>query len=138
MDSINLIRPVLVKVKVTEDYKKNAVADLREAVRQIDLELQRLDYQEKRLLTELTKINPDGIPAAKQQIQQERQRSEENRRKMLQRLQEIDGLAPETEIVYGKMESLTEVKVGDSWLQTLGMEIILRDGVIAEIRKPIG
>ncbi|MCL2766392.1 MAG: YlqD family protein [Peptococcaceae bacterium] len=135
VDSLSLIRPVLVKVKVTENYKSNAISDLREAAGQMDLELQRLDYHEKRLLTELSKKNPAGIQAAKEQFQQERRQFEDNRRKLLLRLQEVDGLTLGTEVVYGKMESLTDINVGDSWHQVLGVEIVLQDGVVVEIRR---
>ena len=136
MDSLSLIRPVLVKVQVTESYKKNASVDLLEAVRQIELKLQHLDYQEKRLLSETTKSDAAGVPAAKQQIGQERRQYEENKRELLRRFQEVQGLALGAEVVYGKMESATEIKVGDMWRPVLGTEIILRDGVITEIRRP--
>ena len=135
MNTLSLIRPVLVKVIVTENYKMNAMTDLQEAARQVELKLQHLDYQEKHLLAELTKKNPAGVPAARQQIQQERWQYEEKKREVIRRLQEIDGMTLGTEVVYGQMESLTEIKEGDLWQPVLGAEIILRDGVIIEIRK---
>ena len=136
MDSLALIRPVLVKVQVTENYKKQAGAELLEAARQLELKLQHLAYQEKRLATAAAKNDAGGVPAAMQQLLQEKRQGEESRREMLRRLQEVDGLALGTEVVYGKMESLTEVRVGDAWRPVLGVEIILRDGLIAAIRQP--
>ena len=37
MESLTLIRPVLVKVKVTEGYKKTAAAELQDAVRRVEV-----------------------------------------------------------------------------------------------------
>ncbi|MDD4170345.1 MAG: YlqD family protein [Desulfotomaculaceae bacterium] len=38
------------------------------------------------------------------------------------------------EVVYGKMESPVEIKVGDDWRRVLGVEIVLQDGIITDIR----
>jgi len=134
MESLTLIRPVLVKVKVTDNYKKAAISELQDAIRRIEVDLQRLDYQEKRLVGELEKKNAHGIPAARQHLEQERQRMEENRHKLITRLKEVGDLALGSEVIYGKMESPVEIKVGDDWRRILGVEIILQDGVIADIR----
>ena len=135
MESLTLIRPVLVKVKVTEEYKKAAAAELQEAVRRIELELQHLDFQEKRLISELEKKNPQGIPAARQRLEQERKRRAEGRRKLIDQLKEVGQLALGSEVVYGKMESPVELKVGDDWRKVLGVEIILQDGIVKAIRQ---
>ncbi|OPX83915.1 YlqD family protein [Pelotomaculum sp. PtaB.Bin117] len=134
MESLTLIRPVLVKVKVTDNYKKNAIAELQDAIRRMEVDLQRLDYQEKRLTVDLEKKNPQGVAAARQHLGQERQRMEENRHKLIDRLKEVGELPLGSEVFYGKMESPVEIKVGDDWRRVLGVEIILQDGVITDIR----
>jgi len=135
MKSLTLIRPVLVKVKVTENYKKALAAELQDAIRRVELELQHLDFQEKRMLSELEKKNPQGIPAAKQDLDQERQRRLEGRQKLIDRLKEVGQLAMGSEVIFGKMESPVELKVGDDWQQVIGVEIILQDGVVSDIRQ---
>lgn len=134
MESLTLIRPVLVKVKVTDNYKKSVTAELGEAIHRLEVELQRLDYQEKLLVAELDKKNPQGIPAARRHLEQERQRLTEDRHKLLERLKEVADLELGAEVFYGRMESPVEIKTGDLWRQVLGVEIILQDGVIIEIR----
>lgn len=135
MESLTLIRPVLVKVKVTEGYKKAAAAELQDAVRRIELELQHLDFQEKRLISELEKKNPQGVSAARQHLEQERQRRVENRQKLIDKLKEVGQLALGSEVIYGKMESPVELRVGDDWRSVLGVEIVLQDGIVIAIRQ---
>lgn len=135
MESLTLIRPVLVKVKVTEGYKKAAAVELQDAVRRLEAELQHLDFQEKRLVSELEKKNPQGIPAARQHLSQERQRRAESRQKLIDRLKEVGQLALGAEVVYGKLESPVEVRVGDDWRMLLGVEVVLKDGVVTAIRQ---
>ncbi|OPY58186.1 MAG: hypothetical protein A4E55_01081 [Pelotomaculum sp. PtaU1.Bin035] len=134
MESLTLIRPVLVKAIVTDNYKKAAVKELQEAIQLIEADMQRLDFQEKRLVSELEKKSPQGIPAAKQRLDQERQRMAENRQKLIYRLKEVGQLTLGSEVVYGKMESPVEIKVGDDWRRVLGVEIVLQDGIITAIR----
>lgn len=134
MDSLTLIRPVLVKVQVTDEYKKAAAAELQEAVRRLEAEIAHLDFQEKRVVAELEKKNPAGIPPARQQLEQERKRRAESRQKALGQLKEIGQLPPGSEIVYARMESPVEIRVGDDWRKVLGVEVILKDGIVTAIR----
>ncbi len=135
MENLTLIRPVLIKVKVTEEYTKAVAAELQEAVQHIDLELQQLDFQEKKLTPELEKKNLEGVLAARQQLKKEREQREGNRQTLLNQLKQVDKLVIGSEVPYAKMESPVEVKVGDDWLDVLGMEIVLQDGKIIAIRQ---
>ena len=138
MESVTLIRPVLVKVEVTESYKKAAVVELQEHVRRLETEIAHLDYQEKRLTAELERKNPGGGVTARRQLDQERGRRVESRQKLLGQLKEIGQLPPGSEVVYAKMESPVEVRVGDHWQNVLGLEIVLKDGIVAAIRQAPG
>lgn len=135
MEAIHLIRPVLVKVKVTESYKRAAAAEIQEALRRVELELQHLDFQERRLGPELEKKNPQGFAVARQRLEQERSRRKENRQQLLDQLREIGQLAQGTEVLFSKMESPVELRLGDDWSKVLGVEIIVQDGTVIEIRQ---
>jgi hypothetical protein len=135
MESIHLIRPVLVKVKVTEAYKKAAAAEIQDTLKRVELELQHLDFQEKRLGPELEKKNPQGLAVARQRLEQERSHREEKRRQLLDQLRGVGQLTPGTEVLFSKMESPVELKPGDEWNKVLGVEIIVQDGIVVEIRQ---
>jgi len=62
----------------------------------------------------------------------------ESRQKLLGQLKEIGQLPPGSEVVYAKMESPVEVRVGDHWQNVLGLEIVLKDGIVAAIRQAPG
>ncbi|TEB14802.1 hypothetical protein Psfp_02662 [Pelotomaculum sp. FP] len=135
MEAIHLIRPVLVKVKVTDAYKKAAAAEVQEALRRVELELQSLDFQERRLVPELEKKNPQGFAVARQRLDQERSLRQEKRRQLLDQLKGIGQLAEGTEVLFSKMESPVELKLGDDWSKVLGVEVIVQDGTVIEIRQ---
>jgi len=134
VDSITIKRPVTVKVKVTEDFKNRAAAELREAVRKTELELQHLDFQEKRMLAELEKQNPQGIHAAKQHWEQQRNKRLETRAGLMHRIKEMAKLPIGSEVIQGTLETITELKVGDTWSDIYTVEVVVCDNKVVEIR----
>jgi hypothetical protein len=135
MEAIHLIRPVLVKVKVTDAYKRAVAAEVQEALRRVELELQNLDFQERRLVPELEEKNPQGFAVARQRLERERSLRKEKRRQLLDQLKGIGQLAEGAEVLFSKMESPVELKLGDDWNKVLGVEIIIQDGTVIEIRQ---
>ncbi len=135
MQSLTITRPVLVKVRVTEKYKKSLAAEIQEAVGRLDLRLQHLDFQIRRLQAELEKQNPKEIPAVRQRYEAERQKNLEARQKLVEKLKEVGKLTPGEEVLHGRVESIVEVKVGDDWGRVMGAEIVIEDDRVVEIRE---
>jgi hypothetical protein len=52
MEAITLKCPITVKAKVTEKLKVQLAAELQEAIKKADMELQQIDFHAKRLMTE--------------------------------------------------------------------------------------
>lgn len=134
-NGLKIKRPVIVKVKVTEDFKRKMAAEIQEAVRKLESELQQLDFQVKRMIAELEKKNPPGIPAAKQHVEAEKQKRLQAKSKLTEQLKSIGMLAIGSEIVQGSLESVTEINVGDNWSEIMGVEIVICDNIIIEIRR---
>lgn len=135
MESITITRPVIIKVKVTADYKKKLAAELQEAVARLDMQLQHLDFQSRRLLAELEKRNPQGINAARQHLDKERAVKLETRQKLMDRLKETAKMAEGDEVIHGQAESIAEIKMGDDWLKFMSVEVVVLDGLVIEIRQ---
>lgn len=136
---LTITRPVLVKVRVTDQYKKQLAMELQQTVARLELELQQLEFQSKKLL-ELTKKNQAGVEVAIAQVEQEKQKRLDSRHKLLDRLKELGKLINGSEVLQGKVESFVQIQVGDDWNQIMNAEIILEDGRVVDIRtfKPEG
>lgn len=136
MDSLTLIRPIVVKLRVTEEYKRAAAAEIQEAIRHLDLELSHLEFQEKRLAQEAEKADKNpAVLAARHRLGEEKNKKTEARQKLLDKLKEIGRVEPGTELAFARMEGPVQLKVGDDWASVLGVEIIVQDGVVVEIRQ---
>lgn len=135
MEGITITRPVIIKIKVTDEYKKNVASEIQEAISRVDMQIQHMEFQTRRLLAELEKQNPQGITAAKQHLEKERSAKLETRQKLMDKLKQTARMNVGEEIVHGQVESIVELNVGDDWLSLLNVEVVIEDGRVVEIRK---
>ncbi|MGY6530470.1 MAG: YlqD family protein [Cyanobacterium sp.] len=136
-----LKRPVNVKVIVTPAWQDEAQKQLQNQVNQIDSQLAQLEQQGQRAIAEIQKQG--SIQAAQQieninqQVNQKKNELLQNKNQMLQQMQQVQLLELGQEVVQAQMESFFEVKEGDNLVEKLNVEVVLRDGVIEEIRGKV-
>ena len=135
MDSMTLKCPVTIKAKVTEDLKNRLGAEIQDANKKADIELQQIDFHAKRVMAEQAKQDAQGLVALRQQIEEEKQKRLEFKNHMLEKLKETAGLEIGAEIVQGNMERVITVNVGDDLHKLMGAEILLEDGKIIAFRS---
>lgn len=136
-----LKRPVNVKVIVTPAWQEEAQKQLQNQVNQVDSQLAQLEQQGQRAIAEIQKQG--SIQAAQQieninqQVNQKKNELLQNKNQMLQQMQQVQLLELGQEVVQAQMESFFEVKEGDNLVEKLNVEVVLRDGVIEEIRGKV-
>jgi hypothetical protein len=143
--SLLLKRPVTVKVIVTPRWKEEAQQQLQAQVGQLDAQIQQLEIQGQRAITEIQRQSLIPLPpAASQQIesiqmQVNEKKSEflEQKNQFLQQLQQVQLLELNQEVAQAQLESFFRVEKGDNLVLKMNVEIVLRDGVIEEIRGEI-
>lgn len=140
-----LKRPVNIKAIVTPRWKEEVQQQLQAQINQLDSQLQQLDMQGQRTITEIQKqsLQPPGPQVLQQiesiQIQVNQKKSEllEQKNQQLQQLQQVQMLELDQEVSQGQMESYFRVELGDNLVRKMNVEILLRDGIVEEIRGDI-
>lgn len=135
MKTITLKCPVTVKSKVTAVLKEQLIAEIKEAMAKIDMELQQIEFHAKRLMTEQVRSDVQGLTALRQQIDGEKQKRLELKNHMQEKLKETSQLEIGAEIVQGTMEQMVTVQEGDDLQKLMSREILLEDGRILAIRE---
>lgn len=135
MESMTLKCPVTVKAKVTEQLKKQLTAEIDDAVKKADYELQQIDFHAKRVMAEQAKVDAQGLTALRQQIDAEKQKRVEFKSQMMERLKETSELEIGSEIVQGNIDRIITVSVGDDLHKAMSAEILLEDGKIIAFRS---
>jgi hypothetical protein len=137
-----LKRVITIKVVVTPRWKEDMQQQLQSQINQFDSQVQKIEIQGQQAEAEIQKqsLNP-GDPMVVQQlnnirVQVNQKKSEllEKKNQILQQLQQIQLLEMEREVNYGQIEGFFRIETGDNLFRKLQVEILLRDGVVEEIR----
>lgn len=124
MDAITVTRPVVVLVRVTNGYRRLMSDEVRAALGGLEREEVRLAHARR--------TAPD------KDVSERRERLRETKTGLLDRLKAIEELADGTLVLFGRLESLVEIRVGARWQDIAGVEVVLEDGRVAEIRPADG
>lgn len=135
MEEMTVRVPVAIKSKVTEGLKAKLIADLQQRLDLVDQDLQQIEFQAKRLLSEQAKIDAQGLIQLRQQIEEEKQKRLNFKADVAAKLKDAEKLELGSEISQGTMEQTITVKVGDDLDALMGSEILLEDGKIVAFRQ---
>jgi Protein of unknown function (DUF2869). len=140
-----LKRSINVKVVVTPRWKEEAQQQLQAQINQIDSQLQQLEMQGQRMISEIQKQNlqPPGPQVMQQieniqgQVNQRKSELLEQKNQSLQQLQQVQVLDLEQEVSQGQIDGTFTVGLGENLIQKMQVEVLLRDGIVQEIRGDI-
>ena len=142
-ETLTLRRQVVIKTIVTEAFKQQNTAQLQATLQNLDLQLQQLEFQGKRAIADLEKrtiATPSGpsqqVLELRAQIDQDRTQLLNAKNEMLQRLQMLSQIEVGNEVIEAQTETMVEVAIGDHIVKLLPIELVTKDGVVVEIRKP--
>jgi hypothetical protein len=144
-----LRRSISVKAVVTPRWKEEAQQQLQANINQIDVQLQQLELQAQQMVTEIRKqgiqiVGAEGIQASDNvqtqiqelQLQVNGRKTEllEQKNQILQQLNQVQLLQLEQEVDQGQIDNFFYAQEGDNLIQRMQVELLLRDGVIEQIR----
>jgi hypothetical protein len=132
---MKLKRAVTIKAIVTEELKSDLKDELAKTLSRIDSAAQQLDFQLRRYVPEVAKADIEQAGRLRREIEGERQKHESARAELGNRLREVAALEIGSEFVQGTLEGEVEIAPGDNLLEKIGgAEIVIKDGVIQEIK----
>lgn len=140
-----LKRAINIRVIVTPKWKEEVQQQLQSQINQLDNQLQQLETQGQRISAEIQRQSgQSNDPAIAQQmsslqVQFNQKKSEilEQKNQILQQLQQVQLLEMEQEVGQGQIEGFFRVEQGDNLIRKMQVEVLLRDGVVEEIRGDI-
>ena len=141
-------RAIAVKAVVTPRWKEEAQQQLQAQINQLDNQLQQLDMQLQQMVGELEKkkvqiVGAEGLSADNAQAQIQNVQLQANNRKsemleqknqVLQQLNQVQTLEMEQEVEQGQIDSFFYIQKGDNLVSRMQVEVLLRDGVVEDIR----
>jgi len=136
MSGITVKRSIGVRVIVSEEFKAELNSELQEAATETQRRIEQMEMHSRRLLAELQRSDLSQAMQARKQIEAERQRHDALKQDIQRQLQEVDKLEIGSEYPRGTVEGVVELNQGDDLVEKLsGSQIVIKDGVIVEIRE---
>jgi hypothetical protein len=140
-----LKRVINIKVVVTPRWKEEVQQQLQDQINQLDGQLQQAETQGQRMITDIQKQSPHpsdplvGQQVSNIQVQINQRKSEilEKKNQVLQQLQQLQLLEMDEEVHQGQVEGFFRVETGDNLIRKMQIEVLLRDGIIEEIRGDV-
>lgn len=132
--SLQILRPVTIKARVTEDLKVRLAHELNEGIRVLDAELEQLESQVKRAQLTAT-ISPQQQMQLRQLVEQERAVRAEKKAQIQEEIARIQALPIGSEIVQGTVQATANVAIGDDFDALMATELLIEDGKVIDIRR---
>jgi hypothetical protein len=140
-----LRRTVNVKAIVTPRWKDEAQQQLQAQINQLDNQLQQLEMQGQRMVSEIQKqsLKPPGpetlqqIDGIQSQVNQKKSEFLEQKNQVLQQLQQVQVLEMDQEVAQGQIDSIFKVAIGDNLIEKMQIEVVIRDGIVEEVRGSV-
>ncbi len=137
-----LRRTANIQVIVTQRWKEEMQQQLQQQIAQLDAQVQQVDAQGSRQINEIERqsIKPfsaevsnaiEGIRAEMNRVKAELL---EQKNQLLTQLTQVQNLELEQEVSQGQLDSYFPAGKGDNLIGQMRVEIILRDGIIEDIR----
>ncbi len=134
MDKMFVRVPVAVKAKVTEDLKLKIIGELQETIKEMDLEIERFEFQAKQVLNKAAN-DLSMLPHLREQIDAERAKRVETKAEIEDKLKRAEDLVVGAEIGHGTLERTVEVEIGTNLETLMGAEIVTEDGKVIAFRE---
>lgn len=134
MEEMTLRVPVTIKARLTPDLKEKLTAEINEALKNVQTDLQQLEFQARRMIDEQAKVDVTALPQLNANIEAERIKMLNFKQDAEARMERLNQLEIGTEIVQGNLDRTLTVKIGDDLHKLMGAEILLEDGKITAFR----
>lgn len=135
MDTISVTRPIVWKAIVTDKFKAEMHQELERAKVRLDMEIQQLEFQAKRVLPDLERQNLRRAMAVRQELEDEKQKRVASIERLSDQIRELQELTNGEEIARGTLEGLAQVSIGDDITKILYAEIVTKDDLVVELRE---
>lgn len=133
---LTIRQPVAVKIVMTEETKSQILAEYRRQIDRLGNELEQIEQQGRQAIEQAMAQGGEVAQQIRERVEEERNNRLEQREQFIQQIQQIQQLELGTEVQNMTLETTVDVSVGDDWSKILrGTEIVVKDGIVTEIRR---
>lgn len=131
---VTVHRKIQVKVVVTEQFKEALAAELQENIKKLDAEISFIEQRTKKTITELTLKASPQVQSVREQLEWEKKKREDAKNGFIDQIKKVGALQEGVEVLQGEVDGPAEVEIGMNWEDLFTKEIVIKDGLVVELR----
>lgn len=133
---MQIARKVLLKVVVTDDFKKRYANQIKTVQNEVNVELEKIKTTEQQFLLKVNTMDYNYVMQVREQLEREKATRESTIKELDARLKEMEAMTDGSVFTQGTLDSFVDLKEGDNLEDKLGKaEIVIKDGVIQTITE---
>ena len=136
MDSIDLKRPVMLKVIMTPEFRQQLVDEAQETIKRLDMNLKALEDEGKKQISALEVNNPERASQMKKQVEIDREQLFRMKGELDWKIKEVQNVEDGAEVPFRIVEGSVQIKIGDDILEKMSRtEVVIKDWKVIELRN---
>jgi predicted chitinase len=136
MDTIDIKRPVVIKVIMTPEFRTQLLTEAHETLQRLDENLNYVQEEGKRQLEKLVNTDIEKTRLLKSQMDFELDRLNQMKAELTLRMSQMENAQDGEEFPFRIFEGSVQVKVGDNLMEKVSKtEIVMKDWQVVEIRN---
>lgn len=138
MAGLDIKRPVVVKVIMTEPFRAQLISEAKETIKNIEQNLDSMEMEARKQIAAMQISNPHQASLVTQQMEAEKERLVKMRGELDWRIREVQGVELGAELPFRVFEGSVAIDVGDNFLEKMSQtEVVIKDWKVVEIRDPV-
>jgi hypothetical protein len=127
---MKILQSVVVKQVLTEKSKKELLYNFESQLIRLRKECEQLQFEQKRL----EKNGKSHVQEIRSHFEIEINKRTEKMKMVTFQIDQLNLLALGSEVKEKEVQAIVEVQIGDSWNKISQAEIVIKDGIVQEIR----
>jgi len=137
VDSIELKRPVMLKVIMTPEFREQLAREANETIGRLDENLAAIEDEGISQISALEANSPDKAKTMKKQLEKDKEQLFQMRGELAWKIKEVENVEDGAELPFRILEGSVTIKVGDDVLERMSKtEVVIKDWKVMEIRNP--
>jgi hypothetical protein len=127
---MKILQSVVVKQVLTEKSKKELLNNFESTLFQLQKECEQLQFEQKRL----EKNSKLAVHEIRNHFELEINKRKEKMKMVTFQINQLSHLELGSEVKEKEVQAIIEVQIGDTWNKINQSEIVIKDGIVLEIR----
>lgn len=135
MDEMQILVPVAVKSKLTEQLKTTLLNEINTNLSRVEHDMAQLEFQANGRIAEQAKVNIQAASQLRAQFEAQKAQMQQVKEKLTNDKEHLEKLAIGAELNRAPINRLVTIHVGDDMNSIVGGEILVEDGKIIAFRE---